>query len=159
MVLMAPTDFASINAMTLVSEGMLRDIGMNVEMQATDWGSMLQRFNNKGPITYGGWNALCTYTTGAVTNNPADHRLIRALGEKGGVYGWPDDPKIEALRTEYLDATTDGARKDACRALQAEAFQDVPFVPLGLFFQPTAFRTNVTGIQNGFPLFYGVNIH
>ena len=66
-VLMTPTDFASINAMTLVAEGMLRAIGMNVEMQATDWGTMLQRFNNKGPITSGGWNALCTYTTGAVT--------------------------------------------------------------------------------------------
>ena len=157
-VLMTPTDFASINAMTLVAEGMLRAIGMNVEMQATDWGTMLQRFNNKGPITSGGWNALCTYTTGAVTNNPADHRLIRALGEKGGVYGWPEDPKIEALRTTYLDATTEEARKQACQEIQREAFQNVPFIPLGLFYQPTAFRKNVVGIQNGFPLFYGVKL-
>ena len=157
-VLMTPTDFASINAMTLVAEGMLRAVGMNVEMQATDWGTMLQRFNNKGPITSGGWNALCTYTTGAVTNSPADHRLLRTLGEKGGVYGWPEDARIEALRTAYLDATTEEVRKQVCRDIQLAAFENVPFVPLGLFFQPTAFRRNVSGIQTGFPLFYGVRL-
>jgi peptide/nickel transport system substrate-binding protein len=157
-VLMAPTDFASINAMSLVTADVLRGIGMNLELQSTDWGSVVQRFNNKGPLDKGGWSALCTYTTGAVTNNPADHRLIRSQGEKGGVYGWPSSPKIEALRTEYLDAQTDEVRVAACRALQLQAFQDVPFIPLGLFFQPTAARKSVTGILQGFPLFYNVRM-
>ncbi len=157
-VLMAPTDFASIYAMSLVSEDVLRGIGMNVELQSTDWGTVVQRFNNKGPLDKGGWSALCTYTTGAVTNNPADHRLIRSQGEKGGVYGWPNSPKIEALRTAYLEAQTEEARKAACRELQLQAFQDVPFIPLGLFFQPTASRKTVSGILQGFPLFYNVKL-
>lgn len=157
-VLMAPTDFATIYAMSLVTEDMLRGVGMNVEVQSTDWGSVVQRFNNKGPLDKGGWSALCVYTTGAVTNNPADHRLIRSQGEKGGVYGWPDSPEIEALRTAYLDAQTEEARKQACRDLQLQAFRDVPFIPLGLFFQPTASRKRVSGVLEGFPLFYNVRL-
>ena len=51
--MMAPTDFASIYAMSLVAEDCLRGIGMNVEMQSTDWGSVVQRFNNKGPLDKG----------------------------------------------------------------------------------------------------------
>jgi peptide/nickel transport system substrate-binding protein len=154
--LMTPTDFASIHAMTLVADDYLRGIGMNVELQATDWGTVVQRFNAKQPVDRGGWSALCTYTTGAVTNNPADHRLIRGRGEPGGVYGWPDSPGIERYRTAYLAATTDEARQEACRALQLEAFQDVPFVPLGLFYQPTVFNRTVSGIPKGFPLFYNI---
>ena len=157
-VLMAPTDFASIYAMSLVTEDVLRGIGMNVELQSTDWGTVVQRFNNKGPLDKGGWNALCTYTTGAVTNNPADHRLLRAQGEKGGVYGWPDSPRIEALRAAYLDTSDPATRKTTCRDLQLQAFQDVPFIPLGLFYQPTAARKSLTGILDGFPLFYNLRM-
>ena len=61
-------------------------------------------------------------------------------------------------RRHIADATTEDARKAAWRALQQAAFEDIPFVPLGLFFQPTAFRRDVTGIQSGFPLFYGVQL-
>jgi peptide/nickel transport system substrate-binding protein len=70
-VIMTPTDFASIHAMNLVADDYLRRIGMNVELQATDWGTVVQRFNNKQPVDKGGWSAFCVYTTGAVTNNPA----------------------------------------------------------------------------------------
>jgi peptide/nickel transport system substrate-binding protein len=131
---------------------------MNVEMQSTDWGTVVQRFNNKGPLDKGGWSALCTYTTGAVTNNPADHWLLRAQGAKGGVYGWPDSPRMEALRTAYLDTSDRKARKSICRDLQLQAFQDVPFVPLRLFYQPTAARKSLTGILDGFPLFYNLRL-
>ena len=156
-VIMDPTDFASIHAMNLVAEDYLRQIGMNVELQSTDWGTVVQRFNNKEPADKaGGWSAFCVYTTGAVTNNPADHRLIRSLGELGGVYGWPLSPEIEQDRTAYLDAKTEEGRKQACSDLQLQAFKDVPYVPLGVFYQPTVFRKVVSGIPRGFPLFYNV---
>jgi len=158
-VIMDPTDFASIHAMNLVAENYLRDIGMNVELQSTDWGTVVQRFNNKQPVDKGGWSAFCVYTTGAVTNNPADHRLIRTLGEPGGVYGWPDSPLIEQYRTAYLDAKTETEHKDACQSLQLQAFKDVPFIPLGVFYQPTVFNRSILDIPKGFPLFYNVKKH
>ena len=36
------------------------------------------------------------------------------------------------------------------------AFDQVPYVPLGFYYQPTAFRSNLTGILKGVPMFYNV---
>jgi peptide/nickel transport system substrate-binding protein len=33
---------------------------------------------------------------------------------------------------------------------------DVPYYPLGQHFQPTAFRKSITGVLNGFPMFWNV---
>ena len=33
---------------------------------------------------------------------------------------------------------------------------DVPSIPLGQFIQPTACRTNLTGVSKGFPTFWNV---
>jgi peptide/nickel transport system substrate-binding protein len=32
----------------------------------------------------------------------------------------------------------------------------MPYAPTGLYFQPTAYRRSLTGVQKGLPLFYGV---
>jgi len=40
--------------------------------------------------------------------------------------------------------------------LQLQAFQDIPYLPTGAFTPPTAFRSNVTGLLEGFPLFYNL---
>ena len=39
--LMAPSDFPAINAMSEVAADMFRKLGMNLDYQAMDWGSML----------------------------------------------------------------------------------------------------------------------
>ncbi len=33
---------------------------------------------------------------------------------------------------------------------------DVPYAPMGMYYQPTAFRKTISGIPDGFPQFYGV---
>jgi peptide/nickel transport system substrate-binding protein len=40
--------------------------------------------------------------------------------------------------------------------MQAQAFQDVPYIPLGLWYQNTAYRSNLTGMLKGLPLFWNV---
>ncbi len=32
----------------------------------------------------------------------------------------------------------------------------MPFIPLGQYFQPTAYRTSLTGVLNGFATFWNV---
>ena len=154
-VFMAPTDFASINAMSEVMADMFRRIGLNVDYQALDWGTMAQRWISTQPVEAGGWSALCTFTTAISTINPADNKFIRGIGTKG-IYGWPTSPALEAMREDFL-STSDAARqKEICRRMQDQAFEDVPYLPLGVFFQPTAWRKEVTGLLKGFPLFYNV---
>ena len=154
-VFMAPTDFASINAMSLVTADLLRRIGFNMDYQALDWGTMAQRWNSRQPVEQGGWSALCAFTTAASTSTPADNKFIRGIGDSG-LIGWPASAEIERHRTAFLDAADHATQRAACAALQEAAFHDTPYVPLGIFLQPTAYRRNILDIPKGFPLFYNV---
>jgi peptide/nickel transport system substrate-binding protein len=40
--------------------------------------------------------------------------------------------------------------------MQRQAFQDVPYVPLGQVRGVTAYRKNVTGVLRGIPVFWNV---
>jgi peptide/nickel transport system substrate-binding protein len=40
--------------------------------------------------------------------------------------------------------------------MQKQAFEDVPYVPLGQNFYPTGFRSDITGIMDGFVIFWNV---
>jgi peptide/nickel transport system substrate-binding protein len=40
--------------------------------------------------------------------------------------------------------------------MQAQAFQDVPYYPLGVFYPATAYRKSLTGVLDGYSLFYNV---
>jgi peptide/nickel transport system substrate-binding protein len=40
--------------------------------------------------------------------------------------------------------------------MQMQCWVDVPYIPLGQNFQPTAYRTSLEGILAGFPVFWNV---
>jgi peptide/nickel transport system substrate-binding protein len=42
------------------------------------------------------------------------------------------------------------------RSLPVEAFQDVPYYPLGQYFRLSAFRTDLSGVLHGIPVFWNV---
>ena len=50
----------------------------------------------------GGWNLFCTAFAGLDCLTPASHLTLRTNG-KGAFFGWPDDPKIEALREAWFN--------------------------------------------------------
>ena len=70
--------------------------------------------------------------------------------------GWPSDPKIETLRDAWFQAPDLAAQQMLTRELQMEAFQDVPYIPLGQYFQPTAYQANLTGVLHGSPVFWNI---
>ncbi len=81
---------------------------------------------------------------------------MRANGLKAW-FGWPTDPEIERLREAWFHAPDLAAQKQVCAALQEQAFRTVPYIPLGQWAQPTAFRSNLTGFVKGAnPMFWGV---
>lgn len=83
---------------------------------------------------------------------PPSHTFLRASGARGAT-GWPDSPDLEALRAKWLAAGGEAAQREIGNELEQTAEQAVPYVPLGLFRQPIAYRRNVTGILNGAPVF------
>ena len=40
--------------------------------------------------------------------------------------------------------------------MQTAAMNDVTYLPLGMYFQPAAYRANLTGMLTGLPLFTNV---
>ncbi len=153
--LMSPTDFPAIYAMSEVTRDLLIKLGMRVDYVATDWGSDLRRMANREVPAKGGWNLFCTYSPAITHYTPAAHTFLRGNGDKA-TYGWSVSPKLEAFRDEWLVAPDAAARLRVARQMQAQAFIDVPYVPLGLFFQPTAYRKDLSGFIQGPPLFWNV---
>jgi peptide/nickel transport system substrate-binding protein len=80
---------------------------------------------------------------------------LRSNGTKAFA-GWPSIPEIEKLRLDWFDAPDVAAQKAICENIQKVGIAQVPYVPLGFFYQPTAYRTNLTDILSGVPLFWNV---
>jgi peptide/nickel transport system substrate-binding protein len=154
-VVLGASDFPAISALALVGGDLLKRIGFNVDYQSLDWGTVVQRRASKEPIDKGGWNVFFTYGGGTGNISPASLTVIRS-NPATAWFGWPDDPKMEALRLAWYDAPDLATQKKLCAEMQAELFDNPPYCPLGLFYQPTAFRSYLTDIPEGIPQFYRV---
>ncbi len=97
-VVLAATDIASLNAMAEVAADMFRRIGINVDYQATDWGTVVQRIASRAPVEKGGWSVYTNFVFGISMVSPAADNYIRGNG-LSAMFGWPDAPKLEALRS------------------------------------------------------------
>ena len=155
-VLLHPTDQPFYDAMSQVAAATLQKVGVNVDDQSMDWGTVVQRRTSKEPLDKGGWSLFCTSFPALDYTDPLAAPGLRGNGGAAW-YGWPTDPKIEALRQEFIDAQDEAGRKRAAEAIQAEAFTEAMYVPLGQYFQSAAWRKNVTGQLKGQPpLFWNV---
>lgn len=153
-VLLAATTIPSLNAESLVAGDLLRRMGFNVDYQALEWGMVVARRASKEPPEKGGWNIFITNLTSF--NNVFVPAQIAIRSGPDAWFGWPNAPKLEELRSAWLDATTEEEQKRIVRAMQLQAWQDVPYVPLGLIYGPTAFSKSLTDIQMGWPVFHAV---
>lgn len=156
-IIIAAMDNPANSQMSQVTADLLRRLGMNVELAATDWSALLARRANRNPPERGGWSIFHTSWVGLDVAGPALHLPLRSHGAAAWA-GWPTDPRIEELRTQFIAATNPAEGQRIATQLQTRAFESVPFVPLGQIIQPTAFRRNVQGIVNApVPFFWGVS--
>jgi peptide/nickel transport system substrate-binding protein len=152
-VVLQADDYPSLKGLAEVTADLLRQVGMNVEVQTGDWGTISTRRANRGPLDKGGWSVFVTGLGN--TNDPGGHLGIRANGARAW-FGWPESPRIEALRQDWLTAPDRAAQSAICANIQRQALQDVPYIPLGEYRTLTAHKGDLTGFAPGAPLFYGV---
>ncbi len=143
-VLLAPSDYPQINALSLVTADLMRRIGFNVDLAAMDWGTVTQRRASKEPVEKGGWSVFHSTWSGADVQNPAISQQTRT-NKDGAWFGWPEDEEIEAMRARWLETPDLAAQKQIADAIQVRAFETVPFIPLGYYWQPSAWQKTVTG--------------
>ncbi|MBU6499687.1 MAG: ABC transporter substrate-binding protein [Rhodospirillales bacterium] len=154
-VLLAATTISTIYAEAQVAADLLKKIGFNVDMQSLDWGTVVQRRASMSPLDKGGWSIFFTFLGGPGNVSPAPNIAIRGNG-KGAWVGWPTDPKMEALRNAWFTAPDLAAQQKLCEQMQVNFWQTVPYVPLGMYKQPTAYRNYLKDIRDGYPQMYGV---
>ncbi len=145
------TDVSNQRALMSIGVDMLRRAGFDVDDATSDWGTLLQRRANRGPSDKGGWDALVVLLSGVELMTPAGHLLLRGNG-KDAWFGWPDAPKLEALRDDWFDAADLEAQKRIGRQIQLQAFEDVPYIPLGQYFVDSAYQKDLVDIRRGIPL-------
>jgi peptide/nickel transport system substrate-binding protein len=153
--MMVAVDITYIKIMSDVTADWFKQVGINLDYQSVDWTTIVQRRPKMDPPSAGGWNMYCIMDNGVNQLNPAGHLLMRGNG-KDAAPGWPTSPRIEALRDEWFLATSVEQQKKLGDQIQAQCFQDVPYIPLGQCFAPTGYRSNITGVLNGQPTFWNV---
>ncbi|HEY8612198.1 MAG TPA: ABC transporter substrate-binding protein, partial [Roseomonas sp.] len=144
-VLLAPADQSIAYNQSLVTQELLKNLGMNVELISTDWASFIGRRANRGAPDAGGWSVFHTLWSGADVLNPALHPLIRSNGAAAW-FGWPSDPEIEALRDQWIASDDLNTQKTLAARIERRAFETVPYAPAGKVEQPMAYRKNLTGM-------------
>jgi peptide/nickel transport system substrate-binding protein len=143
--LMSPTDQPALTQVSQVTRSLFEKVGINVDYRAMDWSTLVARRASREPPDKGGWNAFCTSWGGVAVADPGGHFPIRGNGSSAW-FGWPTDEKMEALRDAWFDAPDLPAQQKICADMQTYAFEQVPFIPIGQWFYPTAFRNDVTDI-------------
>jgi peptide/nickel transport system substrate-binding protein len=156
-VVIAPTELAGIRALSLIGVEQMRRAGLNVDLQEMDFGTVVRRRTSQGPPDKGGWNVFFTMIDRSIPNiHPFGNPALRADG-KAAYDGWPESWKIEELRRAWLDAGDLGTECRIAADLQKQAWVDVPFIPMGEYWQTTAYRKDITGAIPGcFTVFYNV---
>ena len=157
-VVMAPGDVVTLKAQPIVTAQLLRDAGFKVDVQATDWQTVVTRRASQKPPKEGGWNMFFTNWVGADVVNPVANLSINGKGKNGGWFGWPDDSKMEALRDAFAHASSPEEQKKLADQIQKENYDEVIYIPLGQYLIPSAWRTSLKGVLDGpaTPIFWNI---
>jgi peptide/nickel transport system substrate-binding protein len=147
-VIINPTDFAAIHPQGLVTADILKKIGMNVDLQETDWGTVVQRRTRMEPVEKGGWSIFHTFSSASSMATPATSTALTGRGKQGW-FGWWDNPEAVRLTTEWLTAPDEAGQKKAAHALSHVAMTDVGTIVVGQWYGKTAFRKSITGVLQG----------
>jgi peptide/nickel transport system substrate-binding protein len=157
-VILHAADAPVVSALSSVTAQTLRSIGMNVELVAMDWGSILARRTRQDPPAQGGWSIFHSVWAGTDMMNPIGNACVNAKGKNGGYFGWAQDAQIEKLRDDFARSASLGEQKKIADDIQQRAYDVVTYIPTGQYNQPAAHRSSLKGLVKApVPLFWNVD--
>ncbi|MBV9824223.1 MAG: ABC transporter substrate-binding protein [Alphaproteobacteria bacterium] len=156
-VLVDPTDIPQLHAQALVTNELLKRLGLDVDLATSEWGTAIRRINSRESPAQGGWNVYVTSFAAFDMVNPATNRMLRANGTASPP-GWPTDAVLEKLRADWFRAADDQERADIARRIQQRAFEVVPYIPTGEYRARSAYRSDLTGrIEAPLPFLWNID--
>jgi peptide/nickel transport system substrate-binding protein len=154
-VVLAAADIAENLRRATVAADMMKQVGLTVDLQVSDWGTMTQRLFKKDSVNQGGWSCTTFALVATDMLDPAVNNYLRGNGTDARP-GWPTSTRLEELREMWLEAPDLAARRQIATEIQLQAFQDVPYIPLSLSYWHSAYRNDLAGMLEGFPVFWNV---
>jgi peptide/nickel transport system substrate-binding protein len=126
-VLMHPTDSALLNPFGLVLIDRMKRAGFNVDVQASDWSSIAQRWVQRAPLDRGGWSVLPVVYTGFDMADPLSNMGIGFNCTDNQPWGYCEASMTPIL--ERFEAESDPERRRALAAeLNREAVAQATFL-------------------------------
>jgi peptide/nickel transport system substrate-binding protein len=144
-VILTTQEIPLIDALAEVTADKLRSIGVNVDLQTSDWGTLVVRRSRQVSPENGGWSIFQSGADISALAEPATNILIDTRCDRNNYVGWPCSEKLEAMRTDLIDAPTRPKLENYSQALWTE----LPSLLLGKFLQPVAYRSVVSGLPHG----------
>ena len=145
-VLLGAGDLFHHNAVAQVTTENLKKIGINVDLQMSDWGAVITRRGNKSNPYQGGYHIFQTFSDGIGGMSPLTNISVGTGCDGKNWFGWPCDEEAEKLRNQYLRATTEADQLKLLEALHKRLWEVVPYVPLGKYERLSAWRKNLDGV-------------
>jgi peptide/nickel transport system substrate-binding protein len=134
-VVMVP-EVPEYRAMGEVTAALLQQVGLNVDAQSMDWGTLSARARSTDATVRAGWSCYCVGWAGLWPANPGSNIPLSGVRR---------NPAMETLRDAWFDAPDLPAQQQLAQQMQVLGLQDPPFIPLGQYFIPYAYRTGLTG--------------
>lgn len=156
-VLFHPTDQVFYNPIVSVAAAAFRAIGLNIDEQSVDWGTVVERRTSKEPLEKGGWSMFPAGFPAAECVDPLLPTGIRANGGKAW-FGWPADDTLEQLRETWLDTTDAAEQMKLCQQIQARCLDLVTIIPVGQYLPASAWGKTISAPPKGLcPIFWGIS--
>lgn len=154
-VILHPTDLATLGSLASVTAQALKEIGMNVEIQSMDWATLLSRYSKKDPVAQGGWSIFQTGFASLDLMSPLTNPNLDGRGETGYV-GWAKSDEMEKLRGQFAEESDVAKKKQIAVAIQKLNYEQVLFVPLGSYSKFKAYNpAKLEGMTDALiPLFW-----
>ena len=122
-VIMAPGDVLVFKAQPIVAAQLLREAGFKVDLQATDWQTVVSRRASKKSPKEGGWNMFFTNFIIADVVDPVVNILINGKGRNGAWFGWPEDARMEAMRDAFVRSSSREEQKKIAADIQTRSLR------------------------------------
>src|SRR6516225_3077673 len=142
LVLMDPTDQSNQHALAQVLNEHMKKVGINVDLQAMDWSTLVSRraVKTPPPADRGGWHIFPTAWPSAAMMDPFLNPPLDTSCDGKNWFGWPCDAELAQLRLAYIAARNDDERRQTIETIQRRFFEAAPYAYAGQYFPPIAYR-------------------
>ena len=145
-VVLQPSDLQLLHDVTAVLVERLKDAGVNVEVQLSDWATLSSRRARKDPPDRGGWNIFVSTAFGFRFSSPVTNLALPMPCGGTGFFGWACDETMNGLLAAWARERDPARRRSVTEAIQLRAIETIPYLPLGQFTRSVAYRARVEGM-------------